>query len=340
MNNSGQSSNTTHAAVSDGQIIVRDTDNQKQDINDLSRDTANAHEKLDTIFDKDAEQKRIDRNQLIGEVGQQIADIAATQAEIAATRKVNKDWETPSAEERDAARKTLAEQGKDAKNDADIDSYIKTEAIQAEINQSQWGVGGDNRRIVEAGTALIQGLANGDVSRAVANASAPYLANEIAKNIPKSNQSGRLAAHAIANVALALVKGENALSQAAGAVTAEAIGMLSGEIYGKDVSHLTEDEKTTLSAFASLAAGLAGGLAGGSTQDAMNAGQAGKTTVENNALSKDKIYDINPMLKIGVEGADGELLKGGGGIAKYTINKGQQNKHIEGTNEYKTAAAS
>ncbi|MFU0854813.1 hypothetical protein [Kluyvera cryocrescens] len=50
MNNSGQSSNTTHAAVSDGQIIVRDTGNQKQDINDLSRDTANAHEKLETIL--------------------------------------------------------------------------------------------------------------------------------------------------------------------------------------------------------------------------------------------------------------------------------------------------
>ena len=89
-----------------------------------------------------------------------------------------------------------------------------------------------------------------------------------------------------ARVTLALVKGENALSQAAGAVTAEAIGMLSGEIYGKDVSHLSEDEKTTLSAFASLAAGLAGGLAGGSTQDALNAGQAGKTTVENNYLGQ------------------------------------------------------
>ncbi|MDW3777126.1 hypothetical protein QWU01_09910 [Kluyvera cryocrescens] len=41
---------------------MRDTGNQKQDINDLSRDTANAHEKLETIFDKDTEQKRIDRN--------------------------------------------------------------------------------------------------------------------------------------------------------------------------------------------------------------------------------------------------------------------------------------
>lgn len=116
------------------------------------------------------------------------------------------------------------------------------------------------------------------------------------KNIPKSNQSGRLAAHAIANVALALVKGENALSQAAGAVTAEATGMLSENIYGKDVSHLTEDEKTTLSAFASLAAGLAGGLAGGSTQDALNAGQAGKTTVENNYLSANQALTFDKEL--------------------------------------------
>ncbi|EOM8120623.1 hypothetical protein ACNGUD_004705 [Salmonella enterica] len=41
-----------------------------------------------------------------------------------------------------------------------------------------------------------------------------------------------------------------------------------------------------------------------------------RVVVENNSLSKDKIFDINPMLKVGIEDADGELLKGGGGIAK------------------------
>ncbi|EGV2902348.1 hypothetical protein JF527_005111, partial [Salmonella enterica] len=30
--------------------------------------------------------------------------------------------------------------------------------------------------------------------------------------------------------------------------------------------------------------------------------------VENNTLGKDKIYDINPMLKVGIEDVDGELL--------------------------------
>ncbi|MEI9535271.1 VENN motif pre-toxin domain-containing protein, partial [Moellerella wisconsensis] len=133
--------------------------------------------------------------------------------------------------------------------------------------------------------ALIQGLVNGDVNKAVANASAPYIANEIAKQIPKENQEGRLAAHGIANVALALAKGENAGAQSLGAMTAEAVGMLSEKLYGKDASQLSEDEKATVSAFASLAAGVAGGLVGGYTSSAANAAEAGKTTVENNALS-------------------------------------------------------
>ncbi|MEY0290018.1 VENN motif pre-toxin domain-containing protein, partial [Providencia rettgeri] len=260
VNNKGKDSNTTHSAVAEGDIIVRDTENQTQNVDDLSRDTANAHEKLGTIFDKDEEQKRIDRNQLIGEIGQQIKDIAVMDARINATQNV-------------------------LKNNPELKGDDLEAAIQAEINQSKWGVGGENTRIVDAGTALIQGLANGDVNAAVANASAPYIANIIAKEIGKDNKAGLLAAHAIANVALALAKDENALSQAAGAVTAEAMGMLSQELYKKDVSQLTEEEKSTLSAFASLAAGIAGGLVGGETQDALNAAQAGKNTVENNSLS-------------------------------------------------------
>ncbi|MGQ7952189.1 VENN motif pre-toxin domain-containing protein, partial [Providencia huashanensis] len=159
--------------------------------------------------------------------------------------------------------------------------------IEKAVQGSEWGVGGDNRRIVESGTALIQGLVSGDVNKAVANASAPYIANQIAKNIGEENKAGRLAAHGIANVALALAKGENAGAQSLGAMTGEAMGMLSQELYKKDVSQLTEDEKATVSAFASLAAGIAGGLVGGDTSSAGNAAEAGKTTVENNLLSPD-----------------------------------------------------
>ncbi|HGV3501800.1 TPA: VENN motif pre-toxin domain-containing protein [Providencia stuartii] len=161
----------------------------------------------------------------------------------------------------------------------------REDAIQAQVNKSEWGVGGDKRRIVESGTALIQGLVNGDVNKAVANASAPYIANQIAQHIPAENKEGRIAAHGIANVALALSKGENAGAQSLGAMTAEAVGMLSQELYKKKPSELTEDEKSTVSAFASLAAGIAGGLVGGDTSSAANAAEAGKTTVENNSLS-------------------------------------------------------
>ncbi|WP_338136326.1 VENN motif pre-toxin domain-containing protein [Providencia huaxiensis] len=260
VNNKGKDSNTTHSAVSEGEIRIRDKDNQKQDINELSRDTDNAHEKLNTIFDKEKEQKRIEKTQLVGELGKQITDIAVTNETIKATKDVDREHPELSGKERE-------------------------DAIQAQVNKSEWGVGGDNRRIVESGTALIQGLISGDVNKAVANASAPYIANEIAKNIPEKNKEGRIIAHGIANVALALAKGENAGAQSLGAMTAEAVGMLSEKLYNKPASQLTEDEKATVSAFASLAAGIAGGLVGGDTSSAGNAAQAGKTTVENNYLS-------------------------------------------------------
>ncbi|EMN0828492.1 VENN motif pre-toxin domain-containing protein [Providencia rettgeri] len=170
-----------------------------------------------------------------------------------------------------------------------IRNAVLNDRIEKAVQGSEWSVGGDNRRIVESGTALIQGLVSGDVNKAVANASAPYIANQIAKNIGEKNKAGRLAAHGIANVALALAKGENAGAQSLGAMTGEAMGMLSVELYGKTVGELTEDEKATVSAFASLAAGIAGGLVGGDTSSAGNAAEAGKTTVENNFLHAEKI---------------------------------------------------
>ncbi|MEX6182054.1 hypothetical protein AB6G20_00640 [Providencia hangzhouensis] len=57
--NAGKASNTTHTAVSEGEIVICDKVNQKQDVTDLSRYTDNAHEKLNMIFDKEKEQKRI-----------------------------------------------------------------------------------------------------------------------------------------------------------------------------------------------------------------------------------------------------------------------------------------
>ena len=89
----------------------------------------------------------------------------------------------------------------------------------------------------------------------------------------------------------------------------------------KDLSKLSEEQKQTVSALATISAGMAGGLAGDSTGSAVAGGQAGKNAAENNALGdKDKklpIIDIRPgWLKPGVLDEDGELLGAGGGIAK------------------------
>ncbi|WGO83822.1 hypothetical protein [Arsenophonus apicola] len=65
-NNQGKASNTTHSAVSEGQLIIRHQDKQQQAVAELSRDVDKAHVKLKPIFDKQKAQKRIEQNQLRG----------------------------------------------------------------------------------------------------------------------------------------------------------------------------------------------------------------------------------------------------------------------------------
>ena len=151
------------------------------------------------------------------------------------------------------------------------------------FSESGLGTGGKVQQAIQAATAAVQGLAGSDISKALAGASAPYIANVIGHS--GLDDAGKVLAHAAVNAALAAAQGNNALVGAGGAATAEMVGMIAVNAYGKPVSELSETEKQTVSALATLAAGLAGGLAGGSTADAVAGAQAGKTTVENNALS-------------------------------------------------------
>ncbi|MEQ7109645.1 hemagglutinin repeat-containing protein, partial [Enterobacter cloacae] len=80
--NSGHAEGTTQAAVSEGTLIIRDKENQKQDVADLSRDAEHANGSISPIFDKEKEQQRLQEVQLIGEIGSQVVDIANTQGEI------------------------------------------------------------------------------------------------------------------------------------------------------------------------------------------------------------------------------------------------------------------
>ncbi|MCT4713419.1 hemagglutinin, partial [Enterobacteriaceae bacterium H18W14] len=89
--NSGHAEGTTQSAVADGSITIRDKDNQKQDVANLSRDTEHANDSISPIFDKEKEQKRLQTVQAISETGGQAADIARTQGEINALEAAKKE---------------------------------------------------------------------------------------------------------------------------------------------------------------------------------------------------------------------------------------------------------
>lgn len=78
-----------------------------------------------------------------------------------------------------------------------------------------------------------------------------------------------------------ILKPNSALVGAAGAATAELMAPVIIAAMGWDEDNLSEDQKQTVSALATLAAGLAGGLTGDSTADTVAGAQTGKNAVEN-----------------------------------------------------------
>ncbi|EPM2220501.1 polymorphic toxin type 25 domain-containing protein [Escherichia albertii] len=279
-NHEGHADSTTQSAVSAGNITIRDTQSQKQDVADLNRDAAHANQTLSPIFDREKEQQRLQQAQLIGEIGNQVADIARTEGQIAG-EKAKRD---PAA--LNQARAELEAAGK---------PYTEQDVAQRAYNNgmaaSGFGTGGKYQQAIQAATAAVQGLAGGNLSAALAGGVAPYLA-EVVKTMTTDpvtgevNKAANVAAHAVVNAALAVAQGNNALAGAAGAATGEVVGMIATQMYGKPVSELSEAEKQTVSTLATVAAGLAGGLVGDSGASAVAGAQSGKTTVENNALSE------------------------------------------------------
>ncbi|HGW4199142.1 VENN motif pre-toxin domain-containing protein [Morganella morganii] len=77
-----------------------------------------------------------------------------------------------------------------------------------------------------------------------------------------------------------------------------------------------------------MASGLAGGLVGGDTQSAANSAQAGKTTVENNAISGAFIGKTDEQVKktaqLFADGVDLEKLYGGDKEKISAFRKGRE----------------
>ncbi|WP_221411074.1 hemagglutinin repeat-containing protein [Aeromonas hydrophila] len=251
-NSSGSASSTTFASIGAGDIEIRNTAGQQQDLVSLHRDPTLAVNGLSPIFDKQKELERMQEAQLIGEVGQQATQMVVSHHLAAANEK--------------------------AKNDPE---YANSKAYKA--LQEKWGVGSDFQRGMQAATAALQGLAGGDLTQAAAGAAAPYLAQMVKQQT--DDGPSRVMAHALVQGALAAAQNKNAMISATGAATGELAGMMATKLYHKDASQLTEGEKETVSTLATLAAGLAGGLTGDSTAEVLAGAQTGKTVVENNTLA-------------------------------------------------------
>ncbi|HAH3233588.1 TPA: filamentous hemagglutinin, partial [Escherichia coli] len=277
-NHEGHADSTTQSAVSAGNITIRDTQSQKQDVADLNRDAAHANQTLSPIFDREKEQQRLQQAQLIGEIGNQVSDIARTEGQIAGEKA-----------KRDPAALNQARAELEAAGKPFTEQDVAQRAYNNGMAASGFGTGGKYQQAIQAATAAVQGLAGGNLSAALAGGAAPYLA-EVVKTMTTDpvtdevNKAANVAAHAVVNAALAVAQGNNALAGAAGAATGEVVGMIATQMYGKPVSELSETEKQTVSTLATVAAGLAGGLVGDSGASAVAGAQSGKTTVENNLL--------------------------------------------------------
>ncbi len=278
--NSGHAEGTTQAAVSEGTLIIRDKENQKQDVADLSRDAEHANGSISPIFDKEKEQQRLQEVQLIGEIGSQVVDIANTQGEINGLNAGRKEL----------AEKGITEPGADASDEVKAayqNALRETGAYKT--TTAKYGTGSDLQRGIQAATAALQGLAGSDLKAALAGASAPELAYRIGHGMGiDNNTAAKTIAHAILGGAVAALQGNSAAAGAAGAATGElAAKAIAGMLYPdvKDLSTLSEEQKQTVSALATISAGMAGGLVGDSTGSAVAGGQAGKNAAENNSLA-------------------------------------------------------
>ncbi|WP_141683096.1 VENN motif pre-toxin domain-containing protein [Gilliamella intestini] len=264
---------TTHSAVSEGTIIIRNKDNQKQDINELSHDTEQANNELKHIFNKQKEQDIIDQTQLVSEIGGEtltmLNHIDRIRAESKAKEAVEKEKEKNK-------NKGLTEEEQ---------QKIYEDAYKEAMNQGMSAMGSDTRQGIDMAVSIINGLISGDMAGAAAGALAPKIAT-IIKQQTEGNILANTVSHAILGAVVAELQGNSALVGGLGAAASErGAEVIMGILYpDKDIKDLSQEERQQISALSQLATGLAIAAMGGDIQDVNTGVAAGKNAVENNRL--------------------------------------------------------
>ncbi|WP_176701086.1 VENN motif pre-toxin domain-containing protein, partial [Gilliamella sp. Bif1-4] len=285
---------TTHSAVSEGTIIIRNKDAQKQDINELSRDTEQANNELKHIFNKQKEQDIIDQTQLVSEIGGEtltmLNHIDRIRAESKAKEAVEKEQEK-------AADKGIVLTDEQQQK-------IYEDAYKESMNQGMTAMGSDTRQGIDMAVSLINGLISGDMTGAAAGALAPKIAT-IIKQQTEGSTVANTVSHAILGAVVAELQGNSALVGGLGAAASErGAEVIMGILYpGKTVAELSQEERQQISALSQLATGLAIAAAGGDIQDVNTGVAAGKNAVENNYLNSQ-----DHQKKVGLEYREEEGL--------------------------------
>ena len=173
-------------------MVIRDTANQQQDVNQLSRDTDNANGSIGPIFDKEKEQNRLKQAQLIGEIGGQAMDVIRTQGDINGLQTAKAKYP-----------------GLDAK------ALRETPEYKAEMQK--YGTGSDLQKAAQAVTGALQGLAGNNLAGALAGGAAPYLATEIKTRVGEANPAANAMAHAVLGAITAELNHQSGVAGAVGA---------------------------------------------------------------------------------------------------------------------------
>ncbi|WP_276724417.1 hypothetical protein [Pantoea septica] len=223
----------------------------------LIRDVEHANQTLSPIFDKEKEQNRLQEAQLIEEIGNQAADIARTEGQIAATKAANERMKavTPGQLKAAEAEWRKANPGKEP-TASDISGQAYQTFYNQTFSESGFGTGGKLQQAIQAATAAVQGLAGGNLTQAITGGSAPYLAeiihNQTLNPDGSVNVQANLMAHAVVGAVTAYAAGNSALAGAAGAAMDEYIAQ---QMYpGVKREDLTEEQRQTISALGTLAA--------------------------------------------------------------------------------------
>ncbi|MCS4270619.1 MULTISPECIES: hemagglutinin repeat-containing protein [Raoultella] len=274
-NASGSDSGTTHSAIANGTITIRDKDNQKQDVADLSRDTANANHSVSDGFDADKVKDKLDIQTAVTELGIQAANAYKVAMEQQAAGK-NAELKAEISKEHPNATQ------------AELDAYVKKDSRYVDA-EKEYGPGSDFWRATSGATGLIAGILGGNIQGGVAAGAAPYMA-KLVKDAAGDNEAARIALHGIVSAALTQVQGGNALAGAAGGMMSAALmgDKLSNAFYGKDVKDLDGDQSTFISNLATAVGAASGASVGGDTFSAVSGANAARVEVENNHLSPDK----------------------------------------------------